>query len=1183
MVSVVSVSAQQTRAVTSSALTADSIRSVLGARDSVVRVIIEFNEPPLFVLNKQGLAKTDIATYNNRFATLAGDLAKAGIATYAEATSEMRTFTRVFFGAGMTVRSSALPDIARLPYVRAVHADKMVHAALSKSTTQIGVPEVWQTFGTQGQGVRVGVIDTGIDYLHSALGGGFGEGFKVAGGYDFVNNDPDPLDDNGHGTHVAGIIAADTDTIKGVAPKATLYAYKVLGANGSGLESDVILAVERAVDPNGDGDPSDRLDIVNLSLGSSTGSSTDPGSIAVDNASRLGVLFCVAAGNSGYPLTNHQNNYFLDGSASVGSPGTALLALTVGAVDSVDQLALFSSKGPNRHAFGIKPDVVAPGVNVVSTFLNGTYRGLNGTSMATPMVAGVAALLKSAHPDWSSTRIRSAIVNTAKDLGLSAFHQGTGRVRALAAASNSAWTVPTSFSFGLADPALSSWTRAETLYVHNGHASPQTFQTTVSGIPAGATLNVSPSSFSVNPGDSALVIATLSVNYGSIPLADGDILRFPGRIRFAGTVDTLHVPWAFARGARLTLSFNEPSPEFILYGGPTYSHSSERRVHWSSLTSAHYYGLAKQAYGVLTAFRSATGPEKFVIKEQAVLSDDEIIPINSGSATAPLIYKSVDHAGTPLAAYPARKKVLVTSIPQFGDWCPVFPGANDTLLLSPVPASYVFRPIEYQFDLAGTASFHIAQFAPFSSLASPRILINTPSEFVSQRFHVKVPPGAPQTIVISEFFSYKEMPGPDGPMGGLVGISYEADTLTVTDDEVRFNGYFGRSPSVEDVALTFHTTSDLAGLTLDLSTPPIMLSNDSLLATTRINAQITTRKSPSAGTMLFGTPPIHMFVPWYNNIFSGASLHFQTLFRGMQRETRHKDVNTGTYSIYNAAGDLVFTNPLNDFPRSPRELTPERYKVVMTASNHRLGPLQGQVKLTSEFDLGAVPAIPPTVTSFQVLDASGQPRHAIKPGAPASLLFSGLVLHLLLDSNLPLADSTKAWYRLHGSADWLPLTVQAIGHDSTREGSVFRADLSAATVHDSAAVDLRVYLKERSGFWTEYEISPAFGVGTWLGEFQDPTNIGKNPAIPVAFGLEQNYPNPFNGLSTIEFSIDKRSPVSLKVYDLLGRQVHVLLDEERLPGLHRVTWNSGSLPSGVYFYRLQSGSRTAVRKMVLVR
>src|SRR3989344_7260174 len=118
-----------------------------------------------------------------------------------------------------------------------------------------------------GEGVKIGILDTGIDYTHSDLGGCFGEGCKVEGGYDFINNDNDPIDNHGHGTHVAST-AAGKGVLNGVAPDAKIYAYKVLDAIGGGSSEGIIEAIDNALDPNGDGDFSDRLDIVSLSLGS---------------------------------------------------------------------------------------------------------------------------------------------------------------------------------------------------------------------------------------------------------------------------------------------------------------------------------------------------------------------------------------------------------------------------------------------------------------------------------------------------------------------------------------------------------------------------------------------------------------------------------------------------------------------------------------------------------------------------------------------------------------------------------------------------------------------------------------------------------------------------------------------------------------------------------------------------
>ena len=280
---------------------------------------------------------------------------------------------------------------------------------------------------------------------------------KVIDGYDFVNNDNDPMDDNGHGTHVAAtaggkandvllhsdIVNRDAQNsgggggggilqngLNGIAPDAKIVAYKVLNNFGSGYFSDVIAAIERSVDPNQDYDYSDHLDIISLSLGSSYGDPDDPVSQAIDNAASAGVVAVIAAGNSG---SEEQ---------TIGSPGKARKAITVGASDKNDSIASFSSRGPviwDDNAI-IKPDIVAPGVNICAAksvqggFMNrdcyndDKHIALSGTSMATPHVSGAAALLKQKNPDWSPEEIKMALRSKAVSLNYDINTQGYGRL-----------------------------------------------------------------------------------------------------------------------------------------------------------------------------------------------------------------------------------------------------------------------------------------------------------------------------------------------------------------------------------------------------------------------------------------------------------------------------------------------------------------------------------------------------------------------------------------------------------------------------------------------------------------------------------------------------------------------------------------------------------------------------------
>lgn len=312
-------------------------------------------------------------------------------------------------------------DISRLQAnkeILAVYPSHPLRIYSDTSKELIGLQDLVQDIGYQnanGEGVRVAVLDTGIDYTHPDLGGCFGEGCKVAGGYDFVNEDASPMDDHSHGTHVAGIVAAD-GVFKGIAPAAELFALKVCGHEGWCLPQDTIRAIEWAMDPNSDGDTSDAVDIINLSLGG-PGSPDDPLSKAVDIASEAGILVVAAAGNSGMEFT-------------IGSPGNAASALTVAATDDAGHLAFFSSQGYVLENDTLKPEVAAPGVDINSTVLNGEYAEFSGTSMAAPMVVGVAAILKQNFPNLSAQYLKSKIVTSASSYGNAIVGEGNGIVNA---------------------------------------------------------------------------------------------------------------------------------------------------------------------------------------------------------------------------------------------------------------------------------------------------------------------------------------------------------------------------------------------------------------------------------------------------------------------------------------------------------------------------------------------------------------------------------------------------------------------------------------------------------------------------------------------------------------------------------------------------------------------------------
>ncbi|MBN2094888.1 MAG: S8 family peptidase [Candidatus Aenigmarchaeota archaeon] len=283
--------------------------------------------------------------------------------------------------------------------------DKKVYAMDIIAGLQINADDVW-ALGYTGSEVTVAVLDTGIDYNHVELSNHY------VGGYDYVNEDEDPLDDNGHGTHCSGIITAtgERPEATGAAPDTKIWAGKVLDASGSGYTSDIALAIQDVVDGG-------KADIISMSLGGggTTSENCDYDYLAqkVNWAAENGVTVVVAAGNN---------------ARYVSIPGCASGAIAVGAVDKNDIRASFSGRG-------LALDIMAPGVSIYSTYLDGGYAIASGTSMATPHVAAVVAMMKQKNTEATDSEIKDALYTTAVDLGSTGWdkYYGWGRVDALGA------------------------------------------------------------------------------------------------------------------------------------------------------------------------------------------------------------------------------------------------------------------------------------------------------------------------------------------------------------------------------------------------------------------------------------------------------------------------------------------------------------------------------------------------------------------------------------------------------------------------------------------------------------------------------------------------------------------------------------------------------------------------------
>ncbi|MFG3527006.1 S8 family serine peptidase [Streptomyces sp. NPDC047917] len=286
--------------------------------------------------------------------------------------------------------------------------DGKAEATLDRSTAQVHAPEAWKA-GYDGKGTKVAVLDTGVDAEHPDLVN------RVAASKNFTDS-RDTDDRVGHGTHTASTVggsgAASGGRKKGVAPGTSLLIGKVLDDGGSGQTSWIIAGMQWAVDQ--------QADVVSMSLGNpAIGDCNDPMAQATQQLSQNSrTLFVVAAGNAGPAIE------------TVSSPGCVPGVLTVGAVDRDDTTAQFSSRGPVAVTHTLKPEIAAPGVDISAAGAGGrgvyAYRTMSGTSMATPHVAGAAAVVRQAHPDWTAQQIKAALVSSARTGGKVAGADRTG-------------------------------------------------------------------------------------------------------------------------------------------------------------------------------------------------------------------------------------------------------------------------------------------------------------------------------------------------------------------------------------------------------------------------------------------------------------------------------------------------------------------------------------------------------------------------------------------------------------------------------------------------------------------------------------------------------------------------------------------------------------------------------------
>jgi subtilisin family serine protease len=983
------------------------------------RFIVEFRERPR-------MSRATVERFRGDLARLRRE--KIG----SEAVAIRHEYVRAFHGVSVTLDAASVDAVRRLAYVKRVTEDAPVQAFSTDEghLTRIGADRMWSERNVRGDGVVVAVIDTGIDYRHPSLGGGIGAGFKVIAGYDFVDNDDDPMDEHGHGTHVAGIIAGGDDEVRGVAPNAKLIAYRVLNAFGSGQTSDILAAIEWTVDPNQDGDFSDHASVANMSLGGG-GDADSPLSQSVDNATRLGVVFCLAAGNT-------------PGERTIGSPGSSRLGITVGSSEESDTLAWYSSRGPSAPGWDLKPEMVAPGSLIRSAKLGGGTLVASGTSMAAPHVAGAAALLLQLHPGWSPADVKAALVGSAHPIVENVMGQGGGRIDIPAAASMGGAIAPAVVTFGRYG-GKDAWTSARTVRITNHGATEETFAASVLS-PEGVVITAEPAELTLAPGASrdVLLSASISAEAG----AALQTLAHGGRVTFTSAHDAVQVPWVAVDAALVKVTHELPSsllwacdsgvPMTQIVGGTAFDVLLPNS-RCDLLTLAVPFGLG-----------GAT-----LISRSLVVDDDLDLAFTAADAMLELRLGGVDQNGKPISSvgfsletpfssaydihFPPGSKFQAMILQML---------SSEPLRTSDLPEDFTLTVSEMLFDFPRRSIYAIDHPA-LHGVHESMTLSSLPSDLRHGR--VTVAPQAPGTT-LHAMMGYMSQ--------GYLGVSGFNPSATL---ENGWSGDLYLTPAASPDswgAVALHTGRLGEGVWLDWRTPMFRVAGDQIVASNDPVPSPAAYRVAEGGTIAAGEAPLHPETFVETN---GTAFRILPALIGPVAEFAYDATAGFTYELRDGAGALLREGTSDD-----HSITADFGSVGVYRANLRMKTGQ---HISLVFDTSHPSFNPPSLTSLRVVDGEGHAVSRVARGTPLTLQFSVVDADAsgnFRDSTDP--RTTRASWRVAGK-EWheLPLTVALIdrgqpselGHYET--GIHYRADLGPVTAAIANRIELRIELEDAGG------------------------------------------------------------------------------------------------------------------------
>ena len=1138
--------------------------------------IVQFDGLPQLVQQKIGNKNAALDVQSIQ-ATFESDL--RGIAStmsLPKGTLEIQeVYSSVFNGVLIKATSGSLTEIRKLPYVVNIVADGVMtapHIDVAKSAVAHGIGHAQLNTKSDssdkrgaslparanaeytGAGVVVAVIDSGVDYTHPDLATGY------LGGYDFVNEDADPMDDNGHGTHVAGIVAGNGAAFKGTAPDVQFLALKVLDAAGKGFDSAVIRAIEHAVNPDGDPSTSDAVDIINLSISSlETGMADHPVTIAVENATAAGVVCVVAAGNRGE-----------EGRASITAPGNATSAITVGAMDEFEGVAAFSSRGPSgsisafsRPFFGLKPDILAPGVQIKSTWLSGAYESRDGTSMASPYVAGLVAQVIQQFPSWNPMTIKAHLMQRSRDVGGSIWDQGAGIVDDSRQVS---YVVsPACMDFGLVYSSQSSWVRSEVLTITNFGTAPSTYAINVrDALPEGIQTSLSTVAEELQPGESAEIRLDVTVNPGQLrssSFPDG----YVGYVDVSDASGIVTIPFSLFKTETAHIQFPQNADHVVLQ-----SQAAENvHIHVDEPDILSLF-VPPGEYDILVQFENG---RYTIIKEEIDLESASFNEIRKEDAPYPVTLQALDVNANLLS--PLAYEVFIQG--RSKDWMVSnyidLSETDDepTFYVSSISDSY---SINYNVSaFSDSDAFYDISFSLPSEVSGTVLLQNEVHTLTRFTYEYTLPSGIDQAYFVpwntrdAEFTSirHNELTSLKHP-GYVLVPPFTKDFYSSRSVEAVSRGYghsivfpgSGRSKKLRDQ----HT--------LLRSAPVIFNGNEPVL---RVNNKVRPLQQAEEGGFMLRPGGGNGY--WAGTLDNSATrLRIQGpqgggLFRGAWGEAfqSHGEwilLKDGVIQDY----ETVEYNPKvvqedDEQFLVERIVDPGAYTVIIRndAFLANIGEQGHAVELNFQTDR-ADPDPPRINALYGSLSRDGEEALAVD--------VTDVCNWCSIEEAREQLKSVELWVKRSISDDWVEKPLM-------QEDSLYIAVFSGASSEGYHALRLRA--EDEFGNSMDY-----YTIDESTYSVSDPRAVGldEQGVIPSDLSIASLYPNPSPGPVRFSYTLPDPADVQIFVYDMLGRNV-MQIDRHQAAGMHEHLLDFNPFANGLYTIQLRVGEFSEARQVLKIQ